>query len=121
MRKLAGLTMILLAVAFSSVIQAAEGSHHTATSPHDQAWVQQKVKLCASCHGKTGVSTVPTFPIIAGQYKDYLLHSLKDYRDGHRQNAVMSGMVMGLTNAQLEALATYFSRQESPLHTPTIH
>lgn len=121
MRKLPLLAIVLLLFVFSGVVHGAEESHSEASKPHDQTWLKQKIKLCASCHGKTGVSTVPTFPIIAGQYADYLFHVLKDYREGRRENAVMGGMVKGLSDAQLKTLAHYYSRQESPLHTPTIH
>lgn len=99
---------------------AAHGSEHAA-APHGPEWVQQKVKVCAGCHGKHGASpTTPMFPIIAGQYESYLFHALKAYRDGTRSSAIMAAQVQGLTNAQLEALAEYFASQESPLYTPTL-
>ncbi|ROO28535.1 cytochrome C [Salinisphaera orenii MK-B5] len=85
----------------------------------DSDWVSQTTQTCASCHGKNGVAQTPNFPIIAGQYQDYLLHSLKAYRDGERENAVMAGQVQNMSNDQLEALARYYSRQtDTPLHTP---
>ena len=86
----------------------------------DSDWVSQTTQTCASCHGKKGVSQTENFPILAGQYQDYLLHSLKAYRDGERKNAIMSGQVQGMSDDQLKALARYYSRQESPLYTPTI-
>lgn len=110
------LSFVALALAGSTVL----AQEHEAPAPHDQAWVQQKIQVCATCHGENGVSTTPTFPIIAGQYESYLLHALKAYRDGTRESAIMAGQVANMTNAQLQALAEYFSQQESPLYTPTI-
>lgn len=91
-----------------------------AAAPHDQDWVQQKVETCATCHGDKGVSTTATFPTLAGQYESYLYHALKAYQTGDRKNAIMPAQVKGLTDAQLQALATYYSRQESPLYTPSL-
>lgn len=91
-----------------------------AAAPHDQDWVQQKVQVCSTCHGDKGVSTTATFPTLAGQYESYLYHALKAYQTGDRKNAIMPAQVNGLTDAQLHALASYFSQQESPLYTPSI-
>ena len=96
----------------ASIAQAAGGGNE---APHDAEWVEKKVKACASCHGETGVSSIPANPILAGQYKDYLLHSLKGYRDGKRQNTIMAGQIKGLTDAQLKALARFYSKQDGPL------
>jgi len=50
---------------------------------------KEKAASCAACHGADGASTTAgTFPILAGQYESYLLHALKDYRSGERQNAI---------------------------------
>ena len=39
---------------------------------------------CASCHGADAkTSVLPTYPILAGQHADYLLHSLRSYHDRH--------------------------------------
>ena len=86
--------------------------------PAGNDWVSQTTQTCASCHGKNGVSQTANFPVLAGQYQDYLLHSLKAYRDGDRNNAIMGGQVQGMSDAQLKALARYYSEQDSPLHTP---
>lgn len=88
--------------------------------PHDAAWVKEKAKTCASCHGAGGVSQQPTFPTIAGQYESYLLHTLKGYRDGERKNGIMQAQVQGLSNAQIKALARFYSKQKSPLYTPAL-
>lgn len=97
-----------------------EGGAQAKAAPVDRAWVEQKVNTCAGCHGATGAEPIQDYPIIAGQYRSYLVHSLKGYRDGERENPIMSGQATGLTDAQIEALARYFSRQESPLHVPAL-
>lgn len=106
--------------AFAGTVCAQSGSSEGDAKPAGSDWLSQATQTCAGCHGKNGVSQTENFPVIAGQYQDYLLHSLKTYRDGARQNAIMSGQVQGMTNDQLKALARYFSTQKSPLHTPNI-
>jgi cytochrome c553 len=67
---------------------------------------------CAGCHGADGVSTVPSFPKLAGQNRDYLYHSLKDYKSGKRKNPIMAGQVQNLSDADMNDLAAYFSKQK---------
>src|SRR5690625_3537817 len=116
-RFLAVFCFIALLVAGAPVMAQDEGE----AAPHDADWVQQKVQTCQGCHGENGVSTAPTFPTIAGQYESYLLHALKGYRDGGRSNPVMAPQVADLTDAQLQALAHYYSKQETPLYTPELN
>jgi len=73
--------------------------------------------VCAACHGVDGNSTMPSNPILAGQYESYLVHALKSYRSGERQNAIMSGFATGLSDQQIADLAAYFSSQQSALQT----
>lgn len=71
-----------------------------------------KSAACAACHGADGVSTVPSFPILAGQNHDYLYHALKDYKSGKRKNPLMAGQVENLSDADMADLAIYFSKQK---------
>jgi cytochrome c553 len=71
-----------------------------------------KSTACAACHGADGVSSVPSFPKLAGQHRDYLYHSLKDYKSGKRKNPIMAGQVQNLSDADMLDLAMYFSQQK---------
>jgi len=112
--------LALLAVSNASLAESKDKGHTQGDAPHDSAWVQEKTKVCAGCHGANGVSETPNFPTIAGQYENYLAHSLKGYRDGERGNAIMASQATGLTDAQIKALAKYYAKQESPLYTPAL-
>lgn len=70
---------------------------------------------CVACHGVDNDN--PQFPRIAGQHPDYLLHALKAYKSGDRQNAVMSGQVGNLTVEDMEDLAAYYGSLDSDLET----
>ena len=76
-------------------------------------------KWCAGCHGTDGNSANPQFPILAGQYPEYLIRALMDYKSGARNNPIMKGMAAGLSPDDMRDLAAYFSSQPSALSSPT--
>jgi cytochrome c553 len=71
-----------------------------------------KSTICAACHGADGNSSVPSFPKLAGQQRDYLYHALRDYKSGKRNNPLMAGQVEALTDADMHDLALYYSKQK---------
>jgi cytochrome c553 len=74
-------------------------------------------KTCQACHGPDGNGIGDgQYPNIAGQYEDYLLQSLKAYKSGARNNAIMAGFVANLDEQQMSDLAAYFAAQKGPLH-----
>jgi len=83
----------------------------TAWAGGDAAAGKTKSQACAGCHGPAGVSVAPTFPHIAGQYADYIVHALKGYKTGKRDNPIMKGQVANLSEKDMEDLAAYFSQQ----------
>jgi len=62
------------------------------------------------------VSTSDQFPILAGQYKDYIIQALHEYKSGARTNSIMKGMASGLSEDDIQNLAQYFSGLPGPLH-----
>jgi cytochrome c553 len=64
---------------------------------------------CAACHGADGRGIAPNFPVLAGQYADYLAKSLKQYRSGERNNALMAPLAAGLSDADIADLAAYYA------------
>lgn len=64
---------------------------------------------CAACHGEDGRGTAPNFPVLAGQYADYMVQALKQYRSGERNNALMAPMAANLSDADIEDLAAYYA------------
>lgn len=64
---------------------------------------------CSACHGQNGISMSPTWPTLAGQHEDYLLHALNQYRDGTRSDPVMSQMAATLSDADVELLVHFFA------------
>ena len=84
----------------------------------DAAAGESKAVTCAACHGAGGAAPIsPQYPILAGQYADYLAASLRQYQTGQRKNAIMTGLAAALSEQDIDDLAAYFSSQESPLRT----
>lgn len=65
---------------------------------------------CIACHGQNGISLSPTWPTLAGQHEDYLVHALNQYRDGTRKDPIMAPLVAALTDSDVALLAKYYSR-----------
>ena len=83
----------------------------------DAAAGKEKAATCAACHGAEGIAVAPNYPILAGQYESYLVQSLKSYRSGSRQNAIMAGFATQLSDDDIADLAAWFSSLPGPLQT----
>jgi cytochrome c553 len=81
----------------------------SSASAGDIAAGKKKSLACAGCHGEDGISVVPTYPNLAGQKEQYLILTLKGFRDGTRKNAVMNPMAKPLSDEDIENLAAYYA------------
>lgn len=77
-----------------------------------------RAAVCGGCHGADGNSVVPNFPKLAGQQKQYLTKQLVDFKSGARTDAMMAGMVAGLSEADIVALTDWYSTR--PLNLPLL-
>ncbi len=116
MNRASHIGILALAVFAAAAFAAGPAS---AASP---AWAARHFKnTCSSCHGADGAHPIPLPgnppPILAGQYEDYLVQALNEYRDGQRKNVIMAPQAKALTEAQVKALAAYISSLPGPLHT----
>lgn len=74
------------------------------------------VPACSACHGPTGAGIPKSYPRLSGQWSDYTLAQLKAFKSGERgmdkagkdiNGRVMAGVVRGMTEAQMKAVAEY--------------
>jgi len=72
---------------------------------------KEKAIVCTACHGETGVSALPNWPILAGQHEDYLRQALTQYKLDSRKDPVMAGQVVSLSDEDIKDLAAYFAAQ----------
>ena len=77
--------------------------------------LSRMVLACVTCHGVNGkglTPNTPMFPIIGGQQKEYLRLQLLNFKTGDRTNSpngIMITIAKKLTEAELDALASYIS------------
>lgn len=88
---------------------AAFAAAATTASAGDPAAGKAKSVACAGCHGAEGISMIPTYPNLAGQKEEYLITTLKGFRDGTRENATMNPMAKPLSDADIDNLAAYYA------------
>lgn len=75
-------------------------------------------QVCAACHGKDGKTPIdPSYPIIAGQYADYIVQALRDYKSGARKNPIMGAQAKLLSSADMENVAAFYSSLPSDLRS----
>jgi cytochrome c553 len=78
-------------------------------------------QTCVACHGADGASTTtPDYPILAGQYADYIERALHDYKSGKRKNPIMAGIIAGVDEKDFSALAQFFANQKGLCSTKDI-
>lgn len=64
---------------------------------------------CIGCHGVAGVNSNPLWPNLAAQKKDYLSKQLQAFKGGQRFDSMMSPLAKGLSEKDINELASYFS------------
>lgn len=103
-KRVSTLPLVFVALLAAGTVNAADGDYRRGL---------EKSQVCQSCHGKTGNESLqPSYPRLAGQHEDYLVHALKSYRDGSRSNPVMAGFAAGLSDQDIADLAAWYSRQQ---------
>ncbi len=72
--------------------------------------------VCAACHGADGNKTLDaTYPKLGGQYADYLVKTLQDYRSGARVNVVMNAQAANLKDKDIADISAWYASQSSDL------
>ncbi len=70
-----------------------------------------QLALCMACHGPQGNSQIPLTPSLAGQPKVFIENQLVLIREGLRDIPQMKGLLDGVKDPEIVALASYFSAQ----------
>ncbi|MHB1943121.1 MAG: c-type cytochrome [Acidiferrobacteraceae bacterium] len=77
----------------------------------DRAPGQRKAAECEGCHGPNGDSAISSYPKLAGQGASYLERQIRDFKNGKRQDPVMSGVAAGLSPIDIRNISTFFAHQ----------
>ena len=81
------------------------------------AWTQSqqppaRTAACAACHGEGGRSTTAGIPTLAGQPAVFVETQLIMIREGLRPVPPMQGMLDGVSDTEVTALARHYSQQK---------
>ena len=73
---------------------------------------RKQIASCASCHSPNGTGNGPArFPLLAGQWEEYIVAQLKAFQREERKNdgdsKMMRGIAKDLTELEMEAVASY--------------
>ena len=102
-----------------AIFLATTSTHAQAQAPLSRETMTERLQPCISCHGKEGRTINQEYlPRIAGKPAGYLFNQLMNFRDGRRNNAVMTHLLQPLSDAYLREIATYFSELEIPYPSP---
>src|SRR5690348_1828988 len=85
-----------------------------ATFPLCAQSIEEKVQVCATCHGDNGLPKIPEAPIIWGQHAGYLYIEMRDFKSGARKSDIMQPQVANFEKAALLAIAQYFEAKPWP-------
>ncbi len=72
--------------------------------------IEGLTRTCNNCHGVNGVSAGQSMPSIAGLSEAYLKKILMQWKTGERFSANMGRLVKGYSDAEIAAIAGYYSR-----------
>ena len=73
--------------------------------------VQELIDKCDRCHGAGVENAAVATPKISGQDKDYLIMSLRAYRDSRRESSTMHNMSLPYSDSIIESVASFYASQ----------
>ena len=75
--------------------------------------LKSDTELCQGCHGETGVNAISSYPKLTGQYADYIVKQLLNFKSGVRQHPVMTGMAENVSEVDMADIAAYFASNDT--------
>jgi cytochrome c553 len=74
--------------------------------------VRDMAANCASCHGTRGKSAPDSaVAALAGRPRDEMVQAMAQFKDGKRPATLMHQIAKGYSDAEIAAIADYFSKQ----------
>jgi cytochrome c553 len=84
------------------------------TTPLRAQGIEQKIQVCAGCHGVDGKPVDKTIPTIWGQRAGYIYIELRDFKRGDRKSDIMQWIASSLERQDMLDIADYFSKKPWP-------
>ena len=83
-----------------------------ATSNLTPLGVRALAANCAACHGTNGNSAGGAIAGLAGLDREYFISQMKLFKEGKRAATLMHQISKGYSDAEVAAMATYFTAQK---------
>jgi len=77
----------------------------------------ERIRFCGYCHGEDGNSKRDYIPNLAAQHPLYLFNQFEKFRDGTREDYVMSKLAQTLSLEERIDIAVYYSQQTAKPRT----
>jgi len=75
---------------------------------------QLLAQTCAACHGADGnTANAALYPNLAGQFPDYIVLQLTNFKSGERPNGLMRTFANSLQQSDMQAVGAYFGAQKA--------
>ena len=69
-------------------------------------------QVCAACHTIDGSRGSPANPILQGQHPEYIAKQLTEFKTGKRDNAIMKGFALALSDADIKNVAAFYAGKQ---------
>lgn len=102
-----------------SDVAAWYASHVALATLPDGVSAEAAPQACVSCHGADGISQLLDAPNLAGETNIYIDTQLKAFRRGQRQHDVMTEVAKDLSDADIRALADWYSAITLKIESPS--
>lgn len=106
------LASMLIAAALAAPALPAFSAGETPAAPPKAAAKPDLVKgeasftaVCAACHGADGNSAIVANPKLSQQHPEYLVKQLQEFKSGKRNDPVMKGFAMALSDEDMKNIA----------------
>ncbi len=100
------LVRLLASTALALGLSATAHAQDKATQLHNRA----TAAMCANCHGTEGRTVEGSaIPSLVGMPKEYQVLQMQAFKNGTRPATVMHQITKGLTDAQIDTIASYYA------------
>lgn len=111
-------TVAVLIAAATVAPAAANASQDAAAAAFEAMSFQDKLTVCAACHGAKGISEIPGTPSLAGQPVNFTEYQLIFFRYEQRKDEAMTPYARPLTDDDIKKFGEYFAALSPPPAAP---
>ncbi len=110
-------SLVMTPIAINAATPAAGSAAPAAQKIDLQKGASIAGQVCVGCHAVDGNSTVPDFPILAGQHAAYLSKQLHNFqvkpnaKKAERENAIMAGFAAALSEEDIRNVSAFYAAQ----------